>query len=385
MELARRSGALGVEFWTHWGLAVLDGLLGHTEAMAERVAEADRVAKELRSPVLGLRSTELAIELAAASGEWDSGIIIGEQAIALARTLSQNTILPRILVWTALIYLGKGEVDLAEPLIEEAWVVSGADGDGRPNIHGAIPAHIGKGYLALKKGDFEEAVAIGERALEMAEGVGYGLWTIHRLAPLLAEAYLELRDLEKAKKMGARLREGSTGIQHKLGVAWADSCDALVTWLEGDPESGARMMEEAAQALEEVPMIGDATRLRRLRAGRLAEIGDRKGALEELGRVHEIFLRLGAERELEATRNQFRELDARPPRKAVTGGGGLSAREVEIALLVEERKSNKAIARTLGISPRTVSTHLSNIYQKLGISSRGELADFVRTEGLTEA
>jgi LuxR family transcriptional regulator, maltose regulon positive regulatory protein len=56
----------------------------------------------------------------------------------------------------------------------------------------------------------------------------------------------------------------------------------------------------------------------------------------------------------------------------------LSTRELEIARLVSSRKSNKEIAKTLGISPRTVSTHLSNIFGKLGVESRGELADLAR-------
>ncbi|MGD2123163.1 MAG: AAA family ATPase [Gemmatimonadota bacterium] len=384
MELAKSSGTKSVEFWTYWGLAVLEGLLGNTEIMAEHVEGANRVAQELRSPVLGLRSAELAIEEAAATGKWDSGIIIGEQAIALARSLSQNTILPRVLVWTALIYLSRGEVDLAKPLVEEAWAVSGAGEEGTSNVHAEIPAYIGMGYLALAQGDTDEAIRIGRAALGIADKVGYGLWAIHRLVPLLAEAYLWKGDLEGAKEMGQRLRSGSSGIQHKLGLAWGQTCDALVTWLEGDPGTGAEMMEGAAQALEDVPMIGDAARLRRMKAGRLADVGDRKGALEELGKVHEIFLRLGAEIELEKTRGMFRELDARPPRRAPQGEGELSSRELQIARLVEERNSNKAIARALSISPRTVSTHLSNIYQKLGISSRGELADYVRAEGLTE-
>ncbi len=384
MELARSSGALSVEFWTNWGLAVLEGLLGDTQLMAEHIQEANRVAQELRSPLLRLRSAEVAIEHAASSGQWDSGIIIGEQAIALARGLSQNTILPRVLVWTSLIYLGRGETDLARPLIEEAWEVSGAGANGTPNVHGAIPAYIGKGYLALAEGDIDEAIRIGRAGLEIADRVGYGLWAIHRLVPLLAESYLWKGDLEGAREMGERLRSGSTGIKHRLGLAWAQTCEALVTWLEGDPVKGADLMEEAAQALEDVPIIGDAARLRRLKAGRLAEIGDRKGALEELARVHEIFLSLGAEVELEKTRVMFRELDARPPRRAPVGEGDLSSRELEIARLVEGRKSNKAIARTLGISPRTVSTHLSNIFQKLGIVSRGELADYIRSEGLSD-
>ena len=68
---------------------------------------------------------------------------------------------------------------------------------------------------------------------------------------------------------------------------------------------------------------------------------------------------------------------------SVTGGGGaLSAREAEIAQLVAARKSNKEIGVELDISSRTVSTHLSNIFAKLGVGSRGELTDLVRTRGL---
>ena len=381
MELARSSGAKSVEFWTLWGKAVLEGLLGNTNEMAELVRESERVSRELRSPLLQLRSLELAIEHAAATGQWDSGIVQGEQAIALARALSQNALLPRVLVWTSLIYLARGDVELARPLVWEAWVVSGAGEEGTPNVHGAIPAHIGMGYLALAELDYDEAIRFGRAGLAMADSVGYGLWAIHRLLPLVAEAYLWKGDLEGAREMGRRLREGSTGIGHRLGLAWADSCDALITWLAGDLEGGLELMEEAAGALEDIPMIGEAARLRRLKAGRLADVGNRKGALEELTRVHGIFLRLGAEVELEKTRLMFRELDARPPRRAPSGGGVLSSRELEIGRLVEARLSNKAIARKLGISPRTVSTHLSNIYQKLDISSRGELADMVRSEG----
>jgi DNA-binding CsgD family transcriptional regulator len=54
---------------------------------------------------------------------------------------------------------------------------------------------------------------------------------------------------------------------------------------------------------------------------------------------------------------------------------------VDIARLVSERKSNKEIGRALGISARTVSTHLSNIFGKLKVGSRGELADRIRDVG----
>ncbi len=144
------------------------------------------------------------------------------------------------------------------------------------------------------------------------------------------------------------------------------------------------MMREAAEALEEVPMIPDAARIRRQLAGRLAEIGDTEGSVRELRRVHDVFVRMGADKELEKTRGMFREVGARPPaRTGTTGAAGLTAREREIAMLVASRKSNKAIARALSLSPRTVSTHLSNIFKKLEIGTRGELADFVRDQGLS--
>ena len=61
---------------------------------------------------------------------------------------------------------------------------------------------------------------------------------------------------------------------------------------------------------------------------------------------------------------------------------GLTARELQIARLVGERMSNKAIGRLLGVSHRTVSTHLSNIFKKLDIGSRSELGDLVRDKRL---
>ena len=209
------------------------------------------------------------------------------------------------------------------------------------------------------------------------------IWSIHRLLPTVAEAYLYKGDLAGAAKLGRRLRKDAKRIGHKLGLAWADACDALVVWLGGDPERGAALLREAAEALEAIPVIPDAARIRRQLAGRQAEIGDEEGAVSELRRVHETFVRLGAEKELERTRGMFREIGARPPtRSGVTGGAGLTAREVEISRLVTERKSNKAIARALDVSPRTVSTHLSNIYKKLDIGTRGELVDYVRDQGL---
>jgi DNA-binding CsgD family transcriptional regulator len=118
----------------------------------------------------------------------------------------------------------------------------------------------------------------------------------------------------------------------------------------------------------------------------LRDAGDREEAMREFRAAHEVFARLGAQIELDAVRNQIRELGARPPSRTIASGmAGLTGRELEIARMVARRKSNKEIGAALDISSRTVSTHLSNIFGKVGVGSRGELADYVRANSMDEA
>lgn len=384
-QLAREAGDVSTEFFSEWGLAVLEGLTGHVDAMARHLAVTERIADQRRSPLLRLWTDELSIELAAALGEWDRGIAIGERAIGLARSLNQRTLLPRLLVWTSLIYLGRGDSERAKAYIDEAWSVSGADavGDGAFDVHSVVPAHIGRAAHHLVAREFAEAIRVCERGLAIADRTGYAFWAMHRLLPILAEAHCHLWDVEGALRIEQRIRSDAQRLGHRVGLAWADSCRALAVWLGGDPAGAIRLIRDACAALEAIPMLPDAARLRRQLAGRLAETGDRDGALAELRRVHDIFARLGAESELSKARGMFREIGAKPPARSVAAGTeGLTSREIEIARMVADRKSNKAIGKALDISPRTVSTHLSNIFRKLEVGSRGELADYVRRHGV---
>ena len=56
----------------------------------------------------------------------------------------------------------------------------------------------------------------------------------------------------------------------------------------------------------------------------------------------------------------------------------LTARELQIALLVTDGRTTRETAAALFLSPKTVEYHLRNAYTKLGISSRAELADHLR-------
>ncbi|HJR65507.1 MAG TPA: AAA family ATPase [Gemmatimonadaceae bacterium] len=383
--LAAASGQRVLEWLAQWALATLGGLTGTSEDCARHLAEAERLADELDSPVFRAWTAEIAIELASATGEWETGLALAERTIALGRSVGLRAPLPRLLVWSAIMHLGRGEMERAKAYIDEAWELSGASrGAGRPSdVHSVVPAHIGLAAYHLFTGNFAEAIRVGEAGLAIADKAGAVVWAVHRLLPILAESALEARDLRRAEKIGQRLRRDSERLGQRAGLAWADACEALVAMLRGETGRAAVLLGNAAAALEAVPVVADAARVRRQLARVLAESGDRDGATRELRRVHDVFVRLGADRELALARQQLRDLGARPPARAsLAGTEGLTARELEIVRLVTARKSNKEIGRALNISPRTVSTHLTNVFTKLGVGSRGELADFVREREL---
>ena len=388
ITLAEQSGQRGVAWSAHWALAMLGGLTASVQDISHHLAEAQRMADELRSPLLRAWTAEVAIEYYAGIGEWETAVALAERTLTAARSLGQQTLIPRLLVWLGLLYFGRGDVEQGKRCVDEAWELSGAgrestNGSPRGDVHSIVPAHTGRAAYHLTMQEYEEAIRIGERGLDIADASGYVVWAVHRLMPVIAEAALWKSDMRRARRLGERMRRDATRLGHRLGLAWADASEALVQLLHDDKSRAVEMLRRVAEELEAIPYVPDAARVRRQLARALAETGDREGATRELRRAHEVFARLGAEPELKATREQLRELGSRPPvRTLVSGAAGLTGREVEIVRLVANRRSNKEIGAALEISSRTVSTHLSNVFAKLGVASRGELADYARTSGL---
>ena len=383
IPLSRAAGDAHVTYWVYWQLAVVEGFLGYPETMEEHIHRCQELAEELRSPVLELWTAEIFIEHAASAGRWDTGIALGERAVAKARVLGQEALLPRLLVFLSLIYLGRGEIERGKACVDEAWERSGAAAGDMLRVHLVVPAHMGKAAYHVAEGEYEEAIRVGEEGLAIAENSGFIVWAVHRLLPLILEAYLQLDDAPGAAHIEQRLNKYGKRMGNRLAMAWSKAFEGIKVWHAGDIEGSTVLLREAAEALEALPMIFDGARVRRQLAGRLADLGDREGALRELRHVHGAFLKMKAEGELQKTRVMFRELDVRPPSmSAGVGAGGLTQRELEIARLVAMGRSDKAVAKELDIARRTVSTHLSNMYRKLELGSRGELAAYVTENNL---
>ena len=391
IELAKASGEKTIAWSAHYGLATLLGLTGYSAALKQHLAESERLADELHSPLLRVWTDEVSIEFLSGSGDWDAGLALAERAIPVARSLGQRTLLPRLLVWAALIHVGRGDFERAKQYLDEGWTLAGAGserrGSGGPmDVHTHVPLHMGFAQYYLATGDFARALEIGEAGLAIADRTGYVAWAIHRLLPALIEAALKRQDVDLARRYGERLRRDATRTGHRLGIAWVHTTEALIAMMKSDWRRAAPLLAESADELEAVPWMWDASRLRRYLAEVLFRLGDREGAIRELRRSHDTLARLQAEPELSRTRELLRRLGARPPARAVaSGAGALTGRELDIARLVANRKSNKEIAVALGISPRTVSTHVSNIFAKLSVSSRAELAEKVRVGELAGA
>ena len=110
----------------------------------------------------------------------------------------------------------------------------------------------------------------------------------------------------------------------------------------------------------------------RLTAGlAYAESGDRARGRDELRAAAEIFATCGARGLYAQTVREQRRLGVRVPTTTRSAGSsGLSGRESEVAALVAQGHTNHQIAERLFISDRTVETHLSRIFAKLGVNSR---------------
>ncbi|HEU4970607.1 MAG TPA: helix-turn-helix transcriptional regulator, partial [Gaiellaceae bacterium] len=139
-------------------------------------------------------------------------------------------------------------------------------------------------------------------------------------------------------------------------------------------KDGIEQLEEACALLEEAP-----ARLEQAKA--LASLGAamrraRKPteAREPLRRALELADVCGAQPLADAVRTEIYATGARPRTTALRGVLALTASERRVADLAADGQTNRDIAQTLYVTPKTVEVHLSNAYRKLGIASRRELA-----------
>ncbi|HXH05550.1 MAG TPA: LuxR C-terminal-related transcriptional regulator [Vicinamibacterales bacterium] len=226
------------------------------------------------------------------------------------------------------------------------------------NRYGRTP-QPGLALLRLAQGRTEAAAAGIRLALDAARGTHVR----SRLLPACVEIMLAAGDLRAARLAADELAEIAEGMEAPVLHAMAAQAHGAVLLAEGDARAALPVLRQAWRLWQEVDAVYDAARVRVLIGLASRDLGDVDAAEMELDAARSIFDQLGARPELARVDALSRAL-----RPAATGG--LSGRELQVLRLVAAGKTNRQIAAELFISERTVERHLSNIFNKLGLSSR---------------
>src|ERR671918_740001 len=226
----------------------------------------------------------------------------------------------------------------------------------------------GMSLLRLAQRRIDLALPAIRRALEEAQDP----ITRSRLLPACVEVLLEAEDVRSARAAADELARIAARLEAAYLNAHAAEASGAVLLVEGDQRAALTTLRRAHRSWRDLDAPHQAARVRPLIGVACRELGD--GASAEL--------------EFEAARSALEELGARPDleRLARLAGsprpGGLSRRESEVLTLVAAGKTNRAIATELFISEKTVARHVSNIFTKLGLSSRAEATAYAYKHGV---
>ena len=172
----------------------------------------------------------------------------------------------------------------------------------------------------------------------------------------------------------------ANALRLRMAASMADRAAAAVELDAGHTDLAAKHALTAAAAADEVGAPVEAALARTLAGRALAQAGQTERAVDELKHAAAELGAVGALRYRSAVERELRGLGQRIHRRTRPGKidgtdvDALTGRELEVARLVVDRRTNPEIAEALFLSPKTVETHMRNIFRKLDVSSRVEVA-----------
>ena len=266
----------------------------------------------------------------------------------------------------ALLAAGRGDPAEAERWVTEAVELAERTG----NRWDMLEALRARGVAALLSRDPARAAESLRTVWARTEREGVDDPGTYPVAPDLVEALLETGDLEAAQAVTERLAVLSEQQEHPWGLAGARRSAALVRLAGAYDELAAEELRVAAAAYGALGLPFE--RARTLFAlGRAQRRAKKWGkARESLNRAAAAFDRLGSPGWADDARSELERVGARRASPA----GELTPAERRVADLAAEGLANKEIAQKLVVTVNTVEYHLRNVYAKLGIRSRAQLA-----------
>jgi DNA-binding CsgD family transcriptional regulator len=185
-----------------------------------------------------------------------------------------------------------------------------------------------------------------------------------RMLAAAVEILLAAGDLENARAAAAELAEIASTIGAPLLHAASAHATGAIHHAEGEMTGASTSLREACEIWRELETPYEEAQTRLLIAAVCERRGDQDGRRLELDAARKLFMQLGAEPCLVRVADEFERATINGP------AGSLSEREAQVLRLLAAGKTNRDIAEALFISEKTVARHVSNIFDKLGVSNR---------------
>ncbi|GAA2989681.1 AAA family ATPase [Kitasatospora sp. NPDC127116] len=382
---AEAGGATDLQLATLATRGVMQLFLGRLPAARADLATVARRDRQGAGSKLSHLSFSLLAILEYLSGDWKASESATDQALAIAAI--QDHVLGDAAAWFAAVCVeaGRGQWDAAQGHVDALTRLTEALGS--PPAETVYSA-LAQAMLAQARADHAAMLTSLEPLVDRpaaggSEGIclrfkPFWLWQ----QSLLVEALTGTGQLAAATLALDDLRAGYDGTGYmqivlaRLGAQLAEAQgrprDALAIYdraLAAAPDEGA----DAAPLFRGMLEHG---------YGRLlvtAGSGSRREAAKWFKSAHDRFSALRAEPFLARCDADLAAIGLTAPAQARSRVLALTERELSVAHLVSSGRTNQEAAAELYISQKTVEYHLSNIYAKLGISSRRQLAESLRT------
>lgn len=289
-------------------------------------------------------------------------------AVEAARLYGHHFWLPGAVAAVVNPLVEQGRFDEAEKLLIDTRVEA---------QHGASHAYCwvamflpARGRLRIAQGRLKEGLAdlvtCGDRH-ETSLNRSPSLWTWRSEAALALSA---LGETERAEE----LANAELALARELGARRCLGVSLRAAGLVMGGQDGRALLHEAVQALAGSGAVLEHARALTDHGAALRRAGLRAEARAPLREGLELASRCGADVLVQFAREELLAAGAHPRSERLTGPKALTPSENRVARMAAGGQSNREIAQTLFLTRRTVETHLTHAYQKLGIVARKELA-----------
>jgi ATP/maltotriose-dependent transcriptional regulator MalT len=300
-----------------------------------------------------------------------------EGAVEAARLADNAQNLAWNLFNRSLAALATGDLDVALATAEESFEL---EADMQPGpIRTATAAVLASALLEAGQADRSADLLLTRVGGEDGLRVIGGGWRA-RFLEVLTRALLATGRRADAARAATATQACADAVSLPTATGMASLTAAAIALDAGEPTIAVERALTAATAFETAEALWDAARARELAGRALARAGESDRAAQELELAATAFDSFGSLRYRDQAERELGKLGRRihrrthPGKTDGTGIETLTARELQVAQLVVDRRTNPEIAAQLYLSNKTVESHLRNIFRKMDVASRVELA-----------